>query len=56
MENDKENSKDYKSFRYTTYDNPFMPVDEVDRAKREITEDRFAQEYLADFRKTEGLV
>ena len=53
MENKNE---DYKSFRYTTYDNPYMPQDEVNNAKREITEDRFAQEYLADFRKTEGLV
>jgi len=47
---------DYKSFHFTTYDNPNVPGDEVDKAKSEITEDRFAQEYLADFRKTEGLV
>jgi phage terminase large subunit len=33
-----------------------MPKDEVDKAKEELTEDRFAQEYLADFRKTEGVV
>ncbi len=48
--------KDYKSFHFTTYDNPHVPSDEVDKAKDELTEDRFAQEYLADFRKTEGLV
>lgn len=47
---------DYKSFHYSTYDNPFIPKEEVDKAKEEMTEDRFAQEYLADFRKTEGLV
>jgi PBSX family phage terminase large subunit len=47
---------DYKSFHYTSYDNPFIPSDELDKAKLEITEDRFAQEYMADFRKTEGLV
>ena len=47
---------DYKSFHFTTYDNPYLPVDEIDKAKKELTEDRFAQEYLADFRKTEGLV
>ena len=47
---------DYKSFHFTTYDNPYIPVDEIDKAKKELTEDRFAQEYLADFRKTEGLV
>lgn len=48
--------KDYKSFHFTTYDNPFIPKEEIDKAKEELTEDRFAQEYLADFRKTEGLV
>lgn len=47
---------DFKSFHYTTYDNPHIPREEVDKAKEQITEDRFAQEYLADFRKTEGLV
>lgn len=50
------NDKDYASFHFTTYDNPHMPKDEVDKAKEEMTEDRFAQEYLADFRKQEGLV
>lgn len=48
--------KDYKSFHFSTYDNPHIDNDEVDKAKEELTEDRFAQEYLADFRKTEGLV
>ncbi len=47
---------DYKSFHFTTYDNTHIPFDEVEKAKLEITEDRFAQEYLADFRKTQGLV
>lgn len=47
---------DFKSFHFTTYDNPYIPRDEVDKAKLELTEDRFAQEYMADFRKTEGLV
>ena len=47
---------DYVSFHFTTYDNPFIPKEEIDKAKQELTEDRFAQEYLADFRKTAGLV
>jgi PBSX family phage terminase large subunit len=47
---------DYASFHFTSYDNPFLPVEELNKAKQELTEDRFAQEYLADFRKTEGLV
>ena len=48
--------QDFKSFHFTTYDNPFIPKDEIETAKKQLTEDRFAQEYLADFRKTEGLV
>lgn len=48
--------EDYKSFHYTSYDNPFLPFEEIEKAKKELTEDRFAQEYMADFRKTEGLV
>lgn len=47
---------EYKSFKFTTYDNPFIPRDEIEAAKKDLTEDRFAQEYLAEFRKSEGLV
>lgn len=47
---------DFKSFHFTTYDNPHIPKEELDKAKKELTEDRFAQEYMADFRKSEGLV
>ena len=47
---------DYKSFHFTSYDNPHIPKEEIDKAQKELTEDRFAQEYMADFRKTEGLV
>jgi len=46
----------YKAFHFTTYDNPHLPVEEIDKAKKELPEDRFAQEYMADFRKSEGLV
>lgn len=54
--NKESEDSDYKSFHFTTYDNPHIPPEEIDKAKEELTEDRFAQEYLADFRKTEGLV
>lgn len=47
---------DFKSFHFTSYDNPYLPKEELDKAKKELTDDRFSQEYLADFRKTEGLV
>ncbi len=51
-----ETDEDFKSFHYTSYDNPHIPSEEIDKAKQQLTEDRFSQEYLADFRKTEGLV
>ncbi len=47
---------DFKSFHFTSYDNPHIPPEEIEAAKRQLTEDRFAQEYLADFRKVHGLV
>lgn len=47
---------DYKSFHFTSYDNPHLSKEEIDKARAEITETRFAQEYLADFKKVEGLV
>ena len=46
----------YKSWRFTSYDNPVISKEEIDAAKKELTEDTFAQEYLADFRKYTGLV
>lgn len=48
--------QDYKSFKFTSYDNPFLDKAELDKAKAELDENQFAQEYLADFRKVEGLV
>ena len=54
--NKQDKDPDFKSFHYKSHDNPFLPKDELDRQEKAIPEDRFAQEYLADFRKTEGLV
>jgi PBSX family phage terminase large subunit len=48
--------RDYISFHFTSFDNPHLPVEELNKAKEELPEDRFAQEYLADFRKQQGLV
>lgn len=56
LENDQKLGKDFKSFHFTSYDNPHLPKDEIERQKVLLTEDRFAQEFMADFRKQEGLV
>ena len=50
------NDSQYKSWRFTSYDNPYIPKEEIEKAKNELTEDTFAQEWLADFRKYTGLV
>ena len=47
---------DFKTFHFTSYDNPHLPKDELDKAKATLPPDRFEQEYLASFQKTEGLV
>ena len=47
---------DYKSFNFTTYDNPHIPVDEIEKAKKELSNEQFLQEYMASFQKTSGLV
>jgi hypothetical protein len=46
----------YKSFKFTSYENPYIPKQEIDQAKKELTDDNFQQEYMADFRKYTGLV
>lgn len=45
----------YKSWRFTSYDNPYIKKEELDHARKELTEDTFQQEYMADFRKHTGL-
>lgn len=47
---------DFKSFHFITRDNPYIDIEEINKAERELPEDRFSQEYLADFRKSQGLV
>ena len=50
------NDADYKTFHFTSYDNPFLKVEEIEKMKSEMSEDRAAQEIYAEFRKKEGLV
>jgi len=48
--------KDWKYFHFTSYDNPFLKADELQKMKDEYPDDRFAQEVLGEFKKKEGLV
>ena len=47
---------DFKSFHFTSYDNPHIPVEELEREKKSKPSDTFEQEYLANFKKSTGLV
>lgn len=47
---------DWDTFHFTSYDNPYAQVAVLEEAKSNMSADRFAQEYMADFRKAEGLV
>lgn len=50
----------WESFRFTSYDNPFIPAEEIDAAKFEAentnTLDEFRQEYMAEFVTVSGQV
>jgi len=48
--------KDYKAFHFTSYDNPFLPVEEIDTMKATMSQEEFQQEVMASFQKTQGLV
>lgn len=39
---------DWESFKFSTYDNPYIDKEEIDAAKRQLPDVVFRQEYLAD--------
>lgn len=47
---------DWVYFHFTSYDNPYIPKEEIDQAKLEMDEDSFAQEWMGEFRKMQGLI
>ena len=44
----KQNEPDWESFKFTTYDNPYIDPSEVDAAKAQLPSAVFEQEYLAN--------
>jgi len=52
-EGQKDNSL-WKSWRFTSYDNPYLDSKRVDEARNKNSEEYFAQEYMADFRSATG--
>lgn len=47
---------EFKSFHFTSWNNPYLPKDEIEKAKATLPPERFSQEYEASFQKTQGLV
>jgi hypothetical protein len=47
---------DWASWQFPTTSNPYISVDEVQKAKEELPELTFAQEYLAEFLRSDGAV
>ena len=54
--NEELKDKDFKTFHFTSYDNPFLPKEELDKARETLPREAFEQEYMASFQKTAGLV
>lgn len=49
-------SDEWKSFHYTSYDNPFIAKEELDQMKAEMSEDEYNQEMMAEFVRPTGSV
>jgi PBSX family phage terminase large subunit len=47
---------DWSSYKFTTWDNPYIPKKELEQAKVEMDENSYAQEIMAEFRKMKGLI
>lgn len=49
-------NKNFKSYRHTSYENPFIDHDWIDDKRERLTEAAFNEEYLARFEKYTGLI
>lgn len=46
----------FKTFHFTSWDNPHIPKEEIEAAEQTLPPETFSQEYMASFEKMEGLV
>ena len=46
----------FEAWKFTTLDNPYIDKELVEKAKKDLSEIMFKQEYLASFEKFEGLI
>lgn len=51
-----EDCNDWSTFQFSIYDNPYFDREEIERARLELPEDVFAEQYLGQFKSRLGLV
>lgn len=54
LEKEYKNDEEWGFFHFTTYDNPFVPVEEIEKAKKELDPETFRQEILAEHIENAG--
>ena len=54
MEKEAETDIDYANFHFTSYDNPYLSNEEIEKARVESAFDTFQQEYLAEYVDFQG--
>jgi phage terminase large subunit len=47
---------DFQSFHFTSYDNPYLEADELDKERARMSSEKFEQEYMAEFMKRSGAI
>lgn len=47
---------EWKTFHFSSYDNPLIPKENLDKERERLTEEFFTQEYMAEFAKFTGLI
>ena len=55
-EESKETNKLWRTFHFTSYDNPLIKKENLDNERARLTPEFFSQEYLAEFAKFVGLI
>lgn len=55
-ESENPDQKLWKTFHFTSYDNPYIKKENLDAERARLTEEFFTQEYMAEFAKFTGLI
>lgn len=56
VELESKKDKDWKTFHFTSYDNPMIKKEDLDKERERLVPEFFEQEYMAEFAKFVGLI